>query len=464
MHHPVRAAALVALSLIGTLLAVGPVAPGSAGGPLRAHDSTGFVPVPVGFEDLGFRVSDTGRAGAEPSLGVDAQGRIFFQAMLRILRSDDEAQTWRDVTPATAAPESFDPMLWVDRATGRVVTNQLTMACSWSAWSDDAGGSWTGVNPVYCSTPPSPTYDHQKIHTGRVPPLMSHAALGVAPRTYPSATFFAWNDGSQSHVSMSLDGGVTFPFSTTSATGTCSGGLHGRLRSMPDGTLVLPKRDCNGPVVSVSKSFYYWRQVKVGASVGTTEHTKNPEIAIDAAGVAYLTWVGADERLYVSVSRDVWNGSWSAPIRASPPDVLSTTMPSIVAGAEGKVALLYYGTDDGAAPPDHALDTTRWHAYVTYALDALAPDPTFVTAQLTTDADPIQVGAISTNSHHAPAGSRNLLDFTDLWLTPDGRVVAAYADGCTSYLACNAVANATPSLSRDNNGVAAVQLAGPRLT
>lgn len=436
-----------------------------------AHDSSGFLAaLPAGLEGpYDFRVSYVGKDGPEPSVGVDAQGRIFFQAMTRTMRSLDEGATWADVTPPTASKNTLDPLLWVDRWTGRVYNDQLTsngVSCTWAVYSDFGGDVWNGANILFCPQQQAPTvgiFDHQKMATGPVPPGF---LLDSPTPVYEQAVFFGWNSGGVSHMAMSLDGGLTFPFTTITASGTCSGGLHGRIRSLPDGTLLVPKRDCGSPMVASSSTFNAWNRVKVGQDVGSTSHRKNPDIAVDEAGNAYLFWAAADERTWMSYSTDK-GLSWSKAVLASPPNVLSSTFHAAVAGEAGKVAVMYYGNDHTAAAPDHVAHTSRWHAYVTFTLDALAADPKWVTVQLDTDADPIQIGPVSTNADgHAPSGSRNLLDFNDLALTPDGRVVAAYADGCTSAPVYNCANNAAATLtsSRDAEGVAAILLAGPRLT
>lgn len=442
------------------------------------HDASGLVAGSV--DDIVFRVSDTGRRGPEPSVGYDSAGRIFFQDLTRTVRSLDQGLTWADVTPSgptapIASPTTYDPLGWLDVDTDRWYSDQLRLdnvygACSWAVWTDFAADTWNGVNPAFCATPPIGAVDHQKINTGPVPPRL----LPVQPPTlvpYENAVYFAWNAVPGSRIAMSLDGGQTFPLTATMIQPgtTCSGGLHGRVRSFPDGTLLLPKRDCGGPIAAWSDDFNTWHPVKVGASVGSTDHRKNPDIAIDTAGNAYMFWssgtpsgIGAEPAwMSVSTNRGV---TWSAPVLTSPPNVLSTTFHSAVAGAPGKVAVMYYGNDHSAAAPDHTAVDSRWHAYVTFSLNALDANPTWTTVQLDTDSNPIQIGPISTNSHHAPSGSRNLLDFNDLVLTPDGRVVAAYADGCTtrvfSGLACADTPGATMTQSRDSEGMAAILLGG----
>ncbi|HEV8359660.1 MAG TPA: hypothetical protein VGR28_04305, partial [Candidatus Thermoplasmatota archaeon] len=422
-----------------------------------------------------FRTAFVGFNGPEPSVGVDAEGRIFLQALLRTMRSEDNGASWLDVTAANGPVVTFDPYIWVDRDTGRVYNDQLIFApggagCSWAAWTDTAGAAplrlWEGDNVRFCSAVPEPLFvDHQKVHTGPIPPnhILAHPPGGVNPLVlYPNAVFFAWNTGSQGKIAMSLDGGLTFPVQAFTVGNVCDGGLHGRVRSFSTGEMIIPKRDCNRPLVLITSSFSAWEALEVGNDAGSSEHRKNPDVAIDTADNAYLFWSGADEGIWMSRTADK-GSTWDAvSTKVSPPHIGSTAMPSSVAGSPGRMAVMYYGTDDDAEAPDHVADTARWHAYITFSLNALDADPTFVTIQLDTDANPIQIGCVSTrlDGHCA---NQNLLDFTDLVLTPDGRVVAAYADGCTVGSGCADNPAATNLDSTDSDGTAAIQLVGPAM-
>ncbi|HEV8360488.1 MAG TPA: hypothetical protein VGR28_08555 [Candidatus Thermoplasmatota archaeon] len=450
------------------------------------HNSQGFLNgLPAGYPAaFEFLLADVGQKGPEPSVGVDHDGRLFFKTCCsgNVVRSVDAGATWQDVTSPLADPQTNDPYLWLDPATDRVINDDLVFGgtfpgqgCSWATWTQlgedaPAPNIWEGANARFCSAVPETSFvDHQKVHTGKIPPVHVLANKIPANDQIPQATFFAWNTGAISKITMSIDGGYTFPFLAGSAQGTCNGGLHGRPRSAPDGILLIPKRDCGNPLALRSVNFNTWDPIEVGEDVGTTSHRKNPDIAIDAAGNAYMFWPSgasgglAAEPTWLSVSHDT-GATWGASIKASPPNVLSTTFHAAVAGSPGRVAVMYYGNDHTANAPDHVRGT-KWHAYITFSLNALDPDPTFVTVQLDTDSDPIQIGSISTNSDgHAEAGSRNLLDFNDLVLDPTtGRVVAAYADGCTTVNNCANNPSATSGVSRDNEGIAAINTLGPSL-
>ncbi|HVL86767.1 MAG TPA: sialidase family protein [Candidatus Thermoplasmatota archaeon] len=416
----------------------------------------------------------TGHDGAEPTLGVLDDGTIFFIAFENVLRSRDHGETWEDVTPYPVVrapvlnrgvPPTLDPFLHVDRLTNRVFVNQLTVACSYMSISDNGGDTWI-VNPVACGRP---GIDHQKVGTAA-----PHAGSFAQPvsAAYPNLVYFAYNDLANlggSSVSISLDGGLTFPVTRETVPSnepfSCSGGLHGNVRASVTGTLYIPKRSCFGMIAATSyNSGFTWTQQLVGGDVGSTKCRKNPDIGTDTEGHAYAVWPAADEELYLA--RSVTDGrQWSSSTKLSPPQIEVATMPVIAAGSPGRIAVAYYGierdqTED--APPDRVSESGRWHLYLTTSQNALDDEPTFVTVRVTPEDDPIQIGPISTNSGCGnPPGSRNLLDFIDIVLDKDGRAHVAYADGCTEGCAGNP--EATMANSRSRLGMLALVAAGPSL-
>ncbi|HVL48062.1 MAG TPA: sialidase family protein [Candidatus Thermoplasmatota archaeon] len=407
-----------------------------------------------------------GVPGAEPSIGVTSNGMIFFQGIggegptgmqPATMRSVDGGRTWKNVIqlPATM-PISLDPLLWVDPDTDRVFVNHLYVGCSWLSWSDDFGGSWT-TNPLACG---NTLNDHQKIATGKFKTLPN-------PGVYKNVVYYGYNQiggnpaTGASRVSASLDGGLTWPINSKAVEhGTCSGGLHGRLRTDSEGNVYLPKRDCGGVVLAVSKdNALTWTQTKLGEDVGSARFRKNPDLAIDRENNLYMVWPGDDNRLYLSVSRDR-GATWSnESLLASPPSVTTTTMPAIVAGDAGRIAFAYYGVENGnGKSPECVGDETTWNVYVSWSLDALSENPRFVTTTANDPADPVQVGGISTNSGTPEGGCkyrRNLLDFIDMTMDKEGRVYVATADGCV---------NCTGQSDSNNRlGMASTQLTGPSL-
>ena len=69
---------------------------------------------------------------------------------------------------------------------------------------------------------------------------------------------------------------------------------------------------------------------------------------------------------------------------------------------------------------------------------------TWVTVNATPN-DPVQRGVVCTNGTACPDGTRNLLDFNDLTVDKEGRVLAAVADGCVT-------ADCIRGVDRNNDG------------
>ncbi len=481
---------------------------------VTVHDALGRVLNLTDVDDvynLTTSAFSVGQPGPEPSIGMTSNGNLFFQALEKTMRSTDFGRSWSQVRGPLTAMYTSDPFLWVDPTTDRVF--QLNMGlpfggrgppvggqvpvvggsmpvsaggtglfCSHLAYSDDYGATWL-ANPIACGIPFN---DHEKLATG--PWVGALAQLSANP-VYPNAVYYAYNKVLSDPVSVAVpsqvpqevprnvlgtadpelggwiavssDGGQTFPFSTKMFGAGCYGSLHGNIAVAPDGSIYVPARHCPGPLVAYSyDNGRTWANVTVGEEAGVPEWQKNPELAIDNEGNLYLTWVGKDNRLYLSVSRDRAQ-TWTQAAPLAPPHVQSVAFPTAVAGSAGRVGFAYLGTEDSNATAWEVANETRWHIYYTYTLDALDAQPTFVTVRGTPDADPVQRGSICINSGACQDGNRNLLDFIDMTTDPDGRVYIAFADGCTTPQCLGP--DATHLDSRDRDGAVLVLREGPSL-
>ncbi len=432
-----------------TLLATGMDSPlTTVGVEPVAEDALAALAMPT------FWVNDTGRNGAEPNIGVTSDGTLFIQSSFATMRSMNGGQSFVRVDKTTSSNVvSLDPMLWVDPVTDRLFTMQLYGACSWLGMSDDKGSTWS-TNPLGCR--PGFVNDHQKISTG---PLVSEPE--VAPLVdYPNVVYYAYNTlTSGAHVSVSWDGGVTFPTDRGVMASDCSAGLIGHVMAAPDGTVYLPQADCSTVQIAYSTSNgRIWKRAEVPGNLGTGPYNDDPDIALDRGSNAYVVFVADDARVYLSRST---NGGkdWSFPRLISPPEVTSAVFPVITAGDEGRIAVSYIAsTDDNSnwATPfaADAPNSATFHLYAGISLDALSGTATFATTKVTPDDDPVQRGSIWIGG--GTRADRNLLDFFDMTVGPDGRVFITYADGCPS--SCQSA-----SQSRDTSTYAVVQHTGPRL-
>ncbi len=411
-----------------------------------------------------FALSAVGARGPEPSIGVTPSGCAFFVALADVFRSCDGAATWEQVTGPLMSPTSNDPYLWVDTVTGRVFDIQMgPLTHTWIAWSDDDGETWLG-NPY--DQGPTPVNDHIKVGSGpwRSGDNGGYSVIGNTPAAYERAVYFCYNKLVGVYCYTSFDGGATFPVGGNIYGQAGGGGLHGAISTAPDGTVYVPPRLATPTVYFSKDNGLNWEGRTMGEDVGTPSPRKNSEIAADADSNAYHVWVGGDHGVYMSRSFDSGDTWEQTSLRISPINVTSATFPHIDAGDPGRVAVAYLGATNYEGNPqvangDDQQPPAEYHMYVSITTNGLDPVPTWDTVRITDD--PVQVGSICLNSGACSGGNRNLLDFNDLHLGPDGRVWIAYADGCTGD--CATSDEPTPAMSRSAAGMVAVLTEGPSL-
>jgi hypothetical protein len=396
---------------------------------------------------------DTKAGGSESNIGVLPDGHIVAQFNTKTMLSTDDGKTWKDIAPPTTGAVTFDPMLYVDDYTGTIYVDQLYVGCSVLAWSTDEGATWA-TNPAACGLPSD---DHQKIATGP-------NQLPVAPC---AEIYYSWtsitdptNDGSGVtglFVARSLDCGLHF---VTSKVIDTTGGLrwdNDMLGADRNGDVFVPVYLCNnGGSMAVGVSNDYgttFNLVKIDPKHGACTDP-DPGLAVDTKGNVYVAYHREDGIWFVA-SKD-HGKTWSAPALVSPPTLKSFVHVDAVAGDEGKLAILYRATPDTDKGPDLADGWAAWNMYVAFVDGADTAAPTVKTAMINPASDPTQRGPVCTGGVSCAGGSRNLLDFVDIAVGPDGRVYAVYADGCQQT--CE-----TPADSRKTAGIVGILEDGPHL-
>ena len=409
------------------------------------------------------------REAAEPTVGITKQGNAFIPAATfdtpggalartKIFASYDGNKSWKDVSPSVAGesfpPVTLDPYIYVDQETGRVFSDDLTVACSVLQWSDDQGKSWETGNPLACGLPVD---DHQTIVVGNPP-------AGVTTNGYPNVVYYCVNKVADAQCGRSLDGGRTFqptgapaflgvqePQDGGSAAPGFCGGLHGHVVTDPKGNLYLPKGHCGKPWLAVSEDGgLTWRQTQVSKMTVAGTQTS---VAADAAGNVYYLWWDAENKLpYMAVSKDAGK-TFGPALLVAPPGMRATNFPTIDAGRAGHVSISFPGSTD----PDSGKASRPWNYYVAVTTNALAPLPTFHYATANAVDDPVHRGACL-------GRCAGMLDFLDVVIAPNGETWATEVDTCIK--AC--VTATGPTLKSAENpsgrvGVAVRQLAGPGL-
>lgn len=428
--------------------------------------ATPSTPVPYEGEPLGIRTTQVGGRAGEPTMGVQKDGTAYYAALRSatdVMRSRDGGLTWQDASPklptgTKVPPVTLDPYVYVDEETDRVFNVELSVACSTISHSDDDGATWVS-NPLGCG---NPVNDHQTV-------IAANPPAGLQTVGYPNILYYCFNRVADASCSRSLNGGVTFEPSGTPSfpgyevgeqynkfgvAGLC-GGLHGHAVADKAGRLYIPKVHCGIPSLAVSEDGgTTWRRTLVNTQlVGGSAHVgEHSSVAVDDAGNVYYLWYEDEtQKAWLAVSRD--NGrTFGPPMNVSPPGVEQTNLMTIVAGAEGRVAMTFPGTSSA----DFDDENRPWDTWVIVSDNALDATPTFLGTTANPAGDPIHRGDCT-----GRCGA--MLDFLDIVVSPaDGMVWATAVDNCTTTRGCNTAQPMTRSAT-GNEGLVIRQLSGPRL-
>jgi len=397
-------------------------------------------------------IGTKGNNAGEPSIGVNWNtGNVMYIAKWYTLRVafDDSTSpataTWADKSFPTTNEVTFDPILKTDSETGRTYVSQLLPnKASLLAFTDDDGETWmqsqgSGINSGV---------DHQTIGTGPYAKNSDGTFKGNAlPRPgpdskggiviYPNAVYYASQDVAAAEFARSDDGGFTYGPAVPMYDLTECGGLHGHIKVAPDGTIYVPNKNCKAvtgvfaskdtdQAVLVSEdNGVTWEVRRVpGSSAGRTD----PSVGIGSDGTVYFAYADGDGHARVAVSKDKGRTWGSVQDLGSPFGVQNSVFPAAVAGDGNRAAVFFLGTTgpgDGAYSDDPLAFDGVWYGYIATTYDG---GKSWFSVNATAN-DPVQRGPVCTKGTTC-GGSRNLLDFNDLAVDRQGRVLAAYADGC----------------------------------
>jgi len=431
-------------------------------------------------------------SAGEPSIGVDwnpnvpalkhdsvnTGGVAFFTANLNEFRVsfDDcsspaknpnppagafsNAPLWEDVTSPQEGLETLDPIGFVDHqypgeagtGLGRVFQSQLAGATSISAYSDTDGNTWT---PSQGSGQPAGA-DHQTFgggpyNNGSLPPPPPHPL-------YPHQIYYASQDVGTALAARSDDGGLTFGPGVPMWNVTQCGGLHGHIKVGPDGTVYVPNRGCGagqGVAVSTDNGLTWTVKVVPGSTAGDTD----PSVGIGADNTLYFGYQNGNGTPHVATSTN--HGDTWIDREVSSGFIKNTVFAEMVAGDGARAAFGFLGTTTQGNYQDTNNFKGVWYFYIATTFDR---GDHWSLASGTGD-DPVQIGSICTAGTTCGA-DRNLLDFNDIQLDAEGRVLAAYADGCVAP-ACTALTATAhdPPYNESRSALSSIirQSGGPRL-
>jgi hypothetical protein len=349
----------------------------------------------------------------------------FSPYMLNVVFNDCQSParvTWNQKTLLTAnTPRGFgDPILYTDKQTGRTFVCQeegLTPAGSTTDYTDDDGVNFL---PSQGSGAPS-CVDHETIGGGPF-----HTPLSSP--LYPNAVYYASQCVADATIAISLDGGQTFGASVPMFTISDCAGLHGHIKVGTDGTVFVPDKACGGSlpyhdggqasVIVSEDNGLTWAIRPVPGSIGMGDDDASVGVATN--GNIYLGWQSSDGHPRIAMSSDK-GLHWGtiADVGASL-GIQNCTFPEVVAGDGDRAAFSFYGTTSAGAY-DQPEFTGIWYLYIATTFDGGA---TWTTQNLT-PTDPVQRGGIC-----GDGDCRNQLDFYDMTIDKQGRILIGWDDGC----------------------------------
>ena len=414
--------------------------------------------------------SGLGQSAGEPSIGFgkpSAQfpgGRYMFVAATETLRisfddcSSPAKASWEDVTPILTPVTTLDPILESDKdGYGRTFVSQLGPKMSFLSFTDNDGGingqalgDWTPSQ----GAPINPGVDHQTIGVG---PFIA-GSLG-STNGYPSAVYYASQDVGIAQLGISRDGGLTFGPAIPMYNLTQCAGLHGHVTVGPDGTVYVPNAACTPGAVGVEGGGA--QGIAVSADEGITfairtvpesiSSTSDPSLGAGRGdkvpgGRIYFGYEDAG-RAKIAVSDDK-GITWRAPVDVgSPFGIKNMVFPQVVAGDDDRAAFMFIGTPTSGDFQDTANFNGVWHMYIATTYDG---GQTWTTVD-TTPNDPVQIGSICAKGLNC-GSDRNLLDFNDLKMDYEGRIVGAYADGCVGCTTAGTSRSDLAAIVRQSGG------------
>ncbi len=414
---------LTASSREGAGPASPPAGPGNASGlPPRFHT---YAP---DYAKDGF-----GMFGGEATVDVNWKtGSIFYLGFLETLRLklDDSTSpaiaSWEKSATIASNKATSDPILVGDRDTGRIFAMQLLLGPGTSAldYTDDDGESFT---PGMAGSVLRSGADHQAMDVGPYP-----AGSAIPHPSYPNAVYYCSQDVAVAYCSRSDNGGIVFGPSTPIYTqGNCNG-LHGHVKVATDGTVYVPNSKCtplggvgilsSGNAVIVSEDAgLSWEVRFVGDTI--SGGGADPSIASASDGTVYFSYVDENYNLHMTRSSDkgvTWTNDVNIGALAG---ITKAEFPAVVAGDPDRAAVAFFGSTlaDDSDPEAATGFAGVWHLYLATTYDG---GQTYHVVNLTPD-DPIQRGPLCGANY-----CRNLLDFFDASIDPDGRIVVGYEDGC----------------------------------
>ena len=427
----------------------------------------------------GVTVEYLGRGAGEPSVGANwVTGVVNFQSDLQteFVIFDDSCNlskpkaSWANRRAPTSQFIDSDPIGFTDHTSSsanRVFAAELTLLSPDTvkiSHSDDDGVTWTPDQSGGIGS----AVDHETIGGGPF-----HSPLPSPGPAFAHAVYYCSQDVAAALCSRSDDGGLTYGASVPIYPVSSCTGLHGHVKVAPDGTVYVPNRACgnipllnggNTAVVVSTDNGTTWTVHPVqNASDSSTGATDDPAVGIDANGKVYCLFAQNGTNAAVGISSDqgqTWDNIFDVGAGLG---LTNVAFPAAVGGDAGRAAVAFYASKAGTGGSSDDGYTGVWHLYVAETFDGGAH---WTTTDVTPTLPMQRMGLLRGGG--GPM-DRNLLDFFDMTVDKDGRVIVGYVNGCSGGDCSQAPVNADGSTTVTGNTYSATatiarQSSGRRLS
>jgi hypothetical protein len=359
-----------------------------------------------------------GSGASEPGIHVAPDGTLYVEGPVGLLsslpgsasaiwRSDNTGASWVRTPDSLRAnlPGGGDSTLSIDAA-GNLAWADLWLGASTVGKSSDKANSWL-AQPLGGL----PVQDRQWLGS-------TSSSVYLAYHQIPLGIV----------VSKSIDGGLTYPLSSSAATVLDQTGCV-----CPPGNLIAEEGGLLGDKVGVIFStstggvgFSHSSNGALSFSVSTVSPAGSantgaafPVVANAGGGHLYATWLevtGNSSTVHLSSSAD-WGATWSAPKTIVG---AGTSVYPWVAARGSKVSVSLYWNSTNATPDTTASGASWFESY----LESSDGGATF-SALSSVDPTAVKTGPVCTGGVNC-SGDRQLGDFQSVAIDPAGRANVAY--------------------------------------
>lgn len=376
-------------------------------------DAAGISPAPAAWTDVSDPVIETENANLDPFLVGDEH----------------------------KLPDgSYSPRLWA--ASFKLATSNISM-------TDNDGGMW--IPTVQTGQPAG--IDNESMAAGPYPAL-----LPLPNPVHPHALYYCAHAVVNAFCTRSDNGGLTYGPGVAIFPQGAGCNNHGHVKVGGDGTVYVPMNNsCMGAQgVSISTTAgLTWNYVTVPAT-RNGRWDSSIGIANDGKTIYYGYAEQNDDRPMIikgtlNTSDPMlptidWDPAGAVDVGV-PAGINNVAFSTVVAGDPDRAAYAFHGTDvlGDSGNSDQFVEAV-WRLYVAVTYDG---GKTWTLRDVMPD-DPTQKGAICDDGIGCPSTppTRNLLDFMDMVLDAQGRIVVGYAEAASAP-ACNPARPAASPASAD---------------